>query len=179
QNRNYSVSGAVYTAGSDIRSHVFSADARVSYLQDFEKSYLRWGLGLGLYQTNQDGYSETGTGPLNWTVDGVDKTDVILRPSLEFGRTFGQDNDQGRVFVSAGLASSLTDPDDTVYGGLSGLSSGSGMAHTFTYDRFAAEIGLGLDYELSDGLRISLRGAGTFSESTRAGDFSASLRWMF
>ncbi|MEM8728498.1 MAG: hypothetical protein AAGF79_01165 [Pseudomonadota bacterium] len=178
QTRNYLVGGTDYVATSDITSHVFSSDARVTYLQDFDKNYLRWGLGLGLYYTQQDGFSESGTGPLNWTMQGTDQTDVVLRPSLEFGRTFGRNNDEGRIFVVAGLAANLTDPDNTVYGSLNG-AGGASMAHVFEYDRVAAEIGVGLDYQLRDNMRISLRGGGTFSENARTSDFSATIRWLF
>ncbi|MBB97440.1 MAG: hypothetical protein CML68_22925 [Rhodobacteraceae bacterium] len=179
QTRAYDVGGTRHSAGSDILSHVYSADARVTYLQDFDKNYLRWGLGLGLYHTEQNGFTETGTGPLNWAVDGTSATDVVLRPHVEFGRTFGPNNDEGRVFLSVGIAGNLTDPDDTVYGGLVGLAGGGQMAHQFTYDRIAAEIGLGLDFAPREDLRISLRGAGIVSENSQSADLSASLRWLF
>ncbi len=175
QIRSYTLSGTTHQARADVVGHVASADARVSYVQSFDQSYLRWGLGLGVYYTQQNGFTENGTGPLNWAIQSTDDTDVVLRPSVEFGHDFGQ----GRVFVSAGLAASLTDPQINVQGDLVGVSSGAPMSHLFGYDRVTAEIGLGVDYQLQNDMRLSIRGGGAISENTRSGDISARLQWLF
>ncbi|QBF33914.1 hypothetical protein CFI11_22285 [Thalassococcus sp. S3] len=179
QTRAYTVGGTPFTADADVKGDVFSADARVSYLQDFDPAYVRWGLGLGVYHSWQDGFSETGTGTMNWMVDASSQTDVILRPSIEIGRSFGLDNEQGRMFLSLGVAHLLTDPDHTVYGSIAGSGAPGSLAHQFKYDRTTAEIGIGLDFQPSESLRVSLRGEGKFSDNTTSGSLSASLRWSF
>ncbi|NVO58583.1 hypothetical protein HW561_22655 [Rhodobacteraceae bacterium B1Z28] len=179
QQRQYSVGGVGHEAKSDVTSHSFSADARVTYLQEFKANYLRWGIGLGLYHTRQDGFEESGDGALNWAIQSSDDTDVVLRPTLEFGRLFGEGGDLGRVYASAGLSANLTDPSNQVNGSLIGLSGDEQMAHVFNYDRYAAEVRLGLDYQIEEHTRITIRGGGTFSENSRTGDMSVTARWMF
>ncbi len=179
QQRQYFVGGAGYEANSDVTSHSFSADARVTYLQEFTASYLRWGMGLGLYHTRQNGFKESGDGHLNWAIQSSDDTDVVLRPTLEFGHLFGEGGALGRVYASAGLSANLTDPSNQVNGSLIGLSSDEQMAHVFNYDRYAAEFRLGLDYQIEENARITIRGGGSFSENSRTGDLSVTARWMF
>lgn len=174
QTRSYSVSGTAFTANSDIVSHVYSADARMTFLQEFDRNYLRWGVGLGVYHTQQDGFDESGDGVMNWAMQGSNETDVILRPSVEFGQTFAQ----GRVYLNAGLAANLTDPETTIQGTVIG-SGLSPMSHVFSYDRIVGEIGVGLDYELKNNMRLSIQGNGIFSENVSSGDVSARLQWLF
>ena len=73
----------------------------------------------------------------------------------------------------------LTDPEHTVHGGLSGMNTGGVLAHHFEYDRTAAEIGVGVDFQPRDGFQVSLRGEGIFSSSATTGTISARLGWQF
>ncbi len=177
--RRYSVGGASYTATSNVTSHLFSADARVTYLQQFDANYLRWGMGLGLYHTIQEAFDESGSGPLNWAIDGAHETDVVFQPHLELGRTFGNRNEEGRIYASAGLAANLTDLDNVVSGSLIGLTGDDQISHVFEHDRFAAELRVGMDYQLQEDFRLSVQAGGAFSENSRSGDLSLKARWLF
>ncbi|MEM1079446.1 MAG: hypothetical protein AAGI09_13065 [Pseudomonadota bacterium] len=177
--RAYALSGTMHTATSNLQSQIFSVDAQVAYLQQLDTAYLRWGLGLGLYHTRQDGFTETGDGPLNWSMHSSEETDFVIRPHLEVGTTFGKGEQLGRVFAGFGLIANLTDPENEVKGSLVGLNSNSEMSHVFGYDRYAAELRLGLEYNLFENMRISLRGNGLLSESSRRGELSASMIWTF
>ncbi|MEM9630577.1 MAG: autotransporter outer membrane beta-barrel domain-containing protein [Pseudomonadota bacterium] len=177
--RNYSVSGSTYTATSNVTDHLYSADARVTYLQQFDESYLRWGLGLGLYHTRQNPFDESGNGPLNWSIESSEDTDVVFRPQLEVGRTFGNLNEQGRIYAAVGLAANLTDPGGEVTGSLIDLPGDDQMSHVFKHDRYAADVRVGLDLQSDEDFRLSVEAGGVFSENSHGGDVSFKARWLF
>lgn len=176
--RNYfSVSGN-QSASADITGGYIAAEARVSYLIQQNGYYLRPIGALTVMHNMQDGFSETGSGPLNWNVDNIDETDAFARFMLELGGSFDISGLPTLAFIRPGLTTYLTNRDVGIDATLSGLSANS-LSSNFKDDQLFGELTLGIETEINSALSVALEADGAISENIQAvgGTFRVSYKF--
>ncbi|WP_158969926.1 autotransporter outer membrane beta-barrel domain-containing protein [Chachezhania sediminis] len=181
QNRSYAQSGTTRTASAKVKGNFLSMEARASGV--FQKGgglYLKPVGALTLTRVWQDGFTESGTGSMNWDVAGTANTAVDFTPSLEIGQasTF-----RGRSMVSylrGGVTMALTDPtygmSSVLVGGDAGLDT---MDMTLSGERYRGNLAAGVDMDLGDKLTLSLAAEAGLTQSSRAYGGSVRLEFRF
>ncbi|WOO39553.1 autotransporter outer membrane beta-barrel domain-containing protein [Rubellicoccus peritrichatus] len=165
--RNYfSVSGN-QSASADITGGYIAAEARVSYLIQQNGYYLRPIGALTVTHNMQDGFSETGSGPINWNVDSIAETDAFARFMLELGGSFEISGLPTLAFVRPGLTTYLTNRDVGVDATLSGLSTNS-LSSNFKDDQLFGELTLGIETDINSSLSVALEADGAVSANVNA-----------
>ncbi|WOO39554.1 hypothetical protein [Rubellicoccus peritrichatus] len=165
--RNYfSVSGN-QSASANITGGYIAAETRVSYLIQQNGYYLRPIGALTVTHNMQDGFTETGSGPINWNVDSIAETDAFARFMLELGGSFEISGLPTLAFIRPGLTTYLTNRDVGIDATLSGLSTNS-LSSNFKDDQLFGELTLGIETDINSSLSVALEADGAISENINA-----------
>lgn len=176
QTRRYTVGATAHVATADVKGSFLTAEGRVSALFAAHGFYAKPAVALSVTRLWQDGYSETGTGPLNWAVGGLAKTSVAVSPQVELGHAFDLAERPTAVFLRAGLTAQLTDPEVSTQATLAGADAGlGGVTSSTSSDRLRADFAAGFDMDVSERFSVSLLGQAGFSENTT--DFGGYARF--
>jgi len=178
--RSYSTLGGSSSASSDITGRFVSGEARIAAIFEQRGTYVKPSASIALTRMWQDGFTETGSGGLNWKVDSVDHTAVYIRPKIELGRAFDMSGSAAVAFLRAGLSHQFTDPSTSVSTSLAG--SGGGLddlkLEVETY-RTDVELEAGLNADFNKRLSLEVLGKTALSENSEAFGGQLKLRWQF
>ncbi|WP_417766975.1 hypothetical protein [Stappia sp.] len=178
QTRNYTLGAATHSAAADIRGGFLTVEGRISAVFQRHGFYAKPALALSATQLWQDAFNETGSGPLNWSVDGVEHTSVAVSPVLELGHAFDLAKRPTVVFLRAGLTAQLTDTSIATTAALAGGDSSLGSLTSVSgSDRVQARFAVGLDMDVNDRFSVSVLGQAGASENTS--DFGGYARAKF
>lgn len=177
--RQYAVGATDYGASSQVDGRYLTAEARISAIFEHSGLYAKPSGAVAVTQFWQDGFTETGNGPLNWHVDAITKTAVTATPMLEVGQAFKVGGLAAVGFLRAGVTASLTDPDVDMVSSLADAGFLGDLDATLTSDRFRADVGAGYDMSVTKDLTFSLLGEAGFSEHTQAYGGYARLDYKF
>lgn len=178
QTRNYTSINGGHQAFGDISGRFLSGEARVAYAFVQPDYYIEPQAGLTVMQVWQDGFTETGTGPANWTVGDIDQTNVLVRAAVELGRAFKLSGRDATAYVRPGVTAFLTDPDVPVTAQLQRFSPAS-LTTSLSQDRVYGDLALGLDVDVAPNVQLSLEAVGSLSSNTQSAGGSAGLKWLF
>ncbi|MFC3225693.1 hypothetical protein ACFOGJ_00525 [Marinibaculum pumilum] len=176
--RGYSVAGIGYTAEADLSGVFATGEARVSAVLPWDGFYAKPALALSATRLWQDGYTETGQGPLNWQVDSVSSTSLAAHPSLELGHAFEHADHAAVAFVRVGVNATLSDTGTVMTTRLVGAPLGD-LIVTSEEDRYALDLTGGLDMDLSHSLAVAVQGQTSLSEIARAYGGAVRLKLRF
>ena len=176
--RGYSVAGTGYMAEADLGGSYVTGEARVSAVLPWNGFYAKPALAFSATRLWQDGYTETGQGPLNWQADSVSSTTVAAHPSLELGHAFDRDDHAAVAFVRVGVNSTLSDTGTEMTTRLVGAPFGD-LVVTSEDDRHALDLTGGVDMDLSHSLAVAVQAQTSLSESARAYGGSVRVKLRF
>ncbi|WP_428523202.1 hypothetical protein [Roseibium sp.] len=178
--RTYSTTSTTHQATSDVDGRFASVEARIAGVFQAFNTYIKPSASVGVTQIWQDGFSESGEGPLNWKVGDIEHTAVYVRPMLEVGRAFDLSGAPAIAFVRAGLTHQFSDngiamSTELVDGGsaLSGLNLVAGG------DQTQLEFEAGFNAEMGERFTFSVLAATALSESRQAWGGQAKLSYRF
>jgi len=178
--RTYSATTGIHNANGDIDGRFASVEARIAAVFESAGTYIKPSASIGVTRTWQDGFTEEGSGPLNWQVGPLNHTAVYVRPMFEVGQAFDLADSAAVAFFRAGVTHQLTDPDHGITTSLvSGSLSLDDLQLASGRDRTQLEFEAGLDADLNDRLTFSVLGTTSLSESRQAlaGQARLSLRF--
>lgn len=171
--RAYSFGGSRYRATSDASGVFITGEARISAVLPRDDFYVKPAIAISATRLRQDGYSETGSGPLNWQVDGISKTAAALHPSLELGYAFNLSDRPAVAYARAGLTSMLSNTGIGMTSRLVGEGASLGdLTVNSATDRHRFELTGGIDMDLGPELSLSIQGQTALSSNaTNYGGF--------
>ena len=179
--RAYETSSGQYQASGDVRGHFIGGELRAYSVHLKNGFYVKPSAAVSVVQTWQDGFTETGTGGLEWMVDPISKTSVAVRPSLELGAAFDISGQPATAFVRGGLTAFVSDPDTTATSYLAGdaFLDMTGIETTLSEDRYIGELDLGVNVDLTDRMSVSVLGQGLFSKTAYSAGGYGRLKIQF
>ncbi|MEA1053305.1 autotransporter outer membrane beta-barrel domain-containing protein [Lamprobacter modestohalophilus] len=179
--RAYRFANRWQQANSDIDGRFLGAELRASALYLGRGGYYaKPSAALAYTQVWQDGFSESGNGPLNWQVDSVNDGWLALTPMIELGRAFAADDRAMRAFVRAGVTAVLNDPSVHGRSKLRDADIALGtLNNSMTVDRYRGDLAAGFQAQLRDNLSLSLLGQAALSQNSHDYGGSAQLEWRF
>ena len=174
--RNYRFGNRWQQAESDIDGRFLGAELRGSALYLGQGGYYaKPSAALAYTQVWQDGFSERGSGPLNWQVDAVNDGWLALTPMVELGRAFASNDRAMRAFLRAGVTAVLNDPSVHRRSKLRDADIALGtLNNTMTVDRYRGDLAAGFEAQLQDNLSLSLLAQTALS--TNSVDYGGSAR---
>jgi hypothetical protein len=179
--RAYSVGGTRYRATADSSGAFVTSEARISaLLPGGDSFYVKPAIAISATRLWQDGYSETGPGPLNWHVDRISNTAVALHPSVELGYALDLSKRPAVVYTRAGVTSMLSDTGIDVTTRLvgNGAALGDLTVHSGT-DRHKVELTCGVDMDLGRNLSLSVQAQTALSRNASEYGGFARMTWRF
>jgi len=179
--RSYETNSGQHLASGDIRGHFIGGELRAYSVHLKNDLYVKPSAAVSVVQTWQDSFSETGAGGLEWSVDPISKTSVVVRPSLELGAAFDIAGQPATAFVRGGLTAYLSDPNTTATSYLAddAFSGLTGIETTLSEDRYIGELDVGVNVDLTDRLSLSVLGQASFSETAYSAGGFARLKIQF
>ncbi|MCF8003440.1 MAG: autotransporter outer membrane beta-barrel domain-containing protein [Chromatiaceae bacterium] len=179
--RDYRFADLWRQADSEIDGRFLGTELRASAVFLGEGGYYaKPSAALAYTRVWQDGFSESGSGPLNWQVDAVNDGWIALTPMLELGRAFATDDRVMRAFVRAGVTAVLNDPSVHGRSKLRDADIALGtLNNTMTVDRYRGDLAAGFQAQLRDNLSLSLLGQAALSQNSHDYGGSAQLEWRF
>ena len=178
--RLYETASGEYAAHSDPSGQYLGGELRAYGVFPYQQFYAKPNVALGVLQTWQNGFTETGNGSFNHAVDGISQTSVVLRPSLELGQALQLYGRPATLFVRGGLTAFLTDPDIAItsqfsdFGGMLPV-----MATELSQDRYFAELQAGVEMDLDDRFSLTAKFQSAFSGNSQLLGGFARLRLNF
>lgn len=178
--RLYSNLGGFSNASGNIRGRYLSGQARIAAIWEHSGTYVKPSASIDVTQVWQDGFSETGSGGLNWQVDSIMQTAVYVRPMVEVGQAFDLSGSAAVAFLRTGLSYQLTDPDTSVSASLVGLGPGfNDLNFDVAMDRTLLEFEVGLNASLNESLSMEVSANMALSQNSEAFGGQLKLRWEF
>jgi hypothetical protein len=179
--RAYSLGGTRYRATADSSGAFVTGEARIfALLPEGDSFYVKPAIAISATRLWQDGYSETGSGPLNWHVDSISNTAVALHPSVEQGYAFDLSDRPAVVYARAGVTSMLSGTGIDVATRLvgDGASLGDLTVHSGT-DKHMFELTGGIDMDLGRNLSLSIQAQTARSKNADEYGGFARMTWRF
>ncbi|MBK0326154.1 autotransporter outer membrane beta-barrel domain-containing protein [Rhodobacteraceae bacterium F11138] len=179
--RDYLVGNNRHTAQGDVNGRFLGTELRASAVfQGNAGYYLKPAAALSYTSVRQDGFSETGTGQLNWNIADVNEDWVAFTPSIEFGRAYVAGNRSQLAFVRAGVTVILDDPTTRLSGSLIGVDAAAGEFNgVLSTNRYQGELQAGLHMDLGNRLMLSLTGQTSVASDRTDFGAQAKLEWRF
>ncbi|KAA6185105.1 autotransporter outer membrane beta-barrel domain-containing protein [Thiohalocapsa marina] len=179
--RAYRFANRWQQANSEIDGRFLGAELRASALYLGERGYYtKPSAALAYTRVWQDGFSESGNGPLNWQVDSVNDGWLALTPMIELGRAFTANDQAMRAFLRAGVTAVLNDPSVHGRSKLKDADIALGtLNHSMTVDRYRGDLIAGFQAQLKDNLSVSLQAQTALSQNSNDYGGSAQLELRF
>ncbi len=154
-------------ANSDKEITYLSGHLRAAYLIERGTWYLKPKVDVDVTHLKLDGYSETGAGALNLTVDDTSETIVSATPALEIGAEYGESGKTlYRPYLSVG-ATVFGDNDFSVSAKFEGTPSGvAPFAVASEFDDVLGVVSAGVDILSQSGVNLRVGYTGRFGERT-------------
>lgn len=178
--RAYSLGGTRYQATADSSGTFITGEARISALLARNNFYVKPAMAISASRIWQGGYSESGSGPLNWAVDSISKTAIALHPSVEVGHAFDLSDRPAVVYARVGLTSMLGNNRIGVASRLvgDGASLGTLRINPAT-DRHQFEVTGGIDTDLGRNLSLSIQGQTVLSKNATSYGGFARMKYRY
>ena len=169
--------GGLATSSSDVTT--FAARGRMAYTFAQDSFYAKPYVDIDLIYANAGGYSETGAGVFNQTVEDSDQWAIMASPSFEVGSRFAlSETYQLRGYARAGVTFSSAD-DWTTKARFTAAPAGAGTFDiTLPMDDVFGRVSLGAELtNLNNGMHLRAEYDGAFSENTSSN--SGMLRFSY
>jgi hypothetical protein len=134
-------------AHSNFSTHFVHVDGRAAYLFAAGQAYAKPMLDLNIDYDNLGAFSEVGAGPIGSRSPGTDRTMVVLKPSIEFGRDFGHGGPNlfVRPWINVGLAWRPDGQFDLPVAFVGSVPQAGTYTQTSRLDRVSGTVSAGLD----------------------------------
>ncbi len=179
QSRNVIVGGFNQTAVNDHMGYDLSVHGTLGYEIDMDPWKLTPSFTLQYVHMMEDGYSETGGGAANLTVNDTTYNSLRSILGVRLGRTFDWMNIKVTPEVWAGWAFELLNEQHDIVSGFSGGSGPGFNTRIDGGDRHSAIIGAGAAALLRDDLSVHLRYEADVASSNQTHTFWAGFEWRF
>ncbi|MGB2926028.1 MAG: autotransporter outer membrane beta-barrel domain-containing protein, partial [Limnothrix sp.] len=141
--------------------------------------YFRPMLDFGSTRVKTQGFEETGAGALNLIVDDSSQAYVTLKPAIEFGGEFKDDNLIIRPSVYLGYTQFLTNPNPATSARLAGAPNVESFEVTSQGDRHIFDAAANVEVSFLNGLSMKLGYWGQFSRNTTVHGADFKLNFSF
>ncbi|MFT0548445.1 hypothetical protein ACMHYO_19185 [Allopusillimonas ginsengisoli] len=178
--RAYSLGGTRHRATSDTSGNFVTIEGRISALLPQNNFYIKPAFAVSATRVKQNGYSESGSGPLNWHVNSISKTAVGLSTSVEVGYAFNVSDHPAAAYARAGLNSSLSNSGINIVSHLVGDGAALGdLRVTPKTDKSQFELTGGIDIDLGRNLSVSVQGQTALSKNATNYGGYARVKYRF
>jgi len=178
--RTIAIPGFEGQAKSDPRLSTLNGRLRAAYTFAGEQHYIRPMVDLDLMYTRSKGFTESGAGVLDLTVDSQSQWSLHATPAIEVGaRMAVSETTLLRAYARAGVSLSNQDDWQTTARFASAPAGVGGFESEMPLAKVAARLAAGLDLANRNGFNLRLEYQGSFADTytSHGGALRASYSW--